>query len=99
MAEQRVLGLLRTRGPLFLEAAFQHVSSDYYILSSAADVTRVFDWFRGAGGTTPLCIDPVSDLLPTARLLVETNTSEPICSAEVARALDRHTLVLSVTLP
>jgi hypothetical protein len=98
-ARDRITTLLRKRGPLFLEAAFRHVSSDYYVLVGPEDVNRVFDWFCGRGGTTPLYVDPAKELVGKAKALVETDTSEPGWSDQIKRAVEDHTILLEACPP
>jgi hypothetical protein len=94
---ERVCALLRERGPLFLEARFRHVSSDYYILNTDVDVARVFDWFSGrGGGKTPLLIDPARELAAKAKPLLEAKISHPGWEAAIAALAQNDTLALLV---
>jgi hypothetical protein len=98
-ARDRIATLLRKRGPLLLEAAFGYVSSDFYVLAGPEDVSRVFDWFSGRGGTTPLYVDPAKKLASGAKALLETDTSAPGCGDQIKRAVEDHTILLEASPP
>ena len=94
--KQRVCQLIDERGTLFLEAAFRHVSSDYWILSTADDVAEVFEWFEGRSGRTPLYVEPLQELLTKVSPILEVQTSQEGWVSSLTRVLEQHGLVLVV---
>jgi hypothetical protein len=93
----RLSELLRDRGPLFVEAAFRHTSSDYYILTTDDNLARVLAWFVGrGGGKTPLFVNSACERAAQGKPVFEGDTSGEGWQEAIRSLAHKHTLVLMV---